>query len=116
MAVIKWRLSAKYAIDKVVRFLRESFDLLHARHPQITRAIADAQIISGVAAGPLDTFVVNLDLLIGFKIIPDEHLLFAADERSPHLYWRQPVHVEMGDNLIREIHGDERHIFSAIHV
>src|SRR6266853_96398 len=104
------------AVKEVVEFDLERFRLLHLWCPHITRAVADQQVIQTLAAPDFHTLVIDLDLLVGLQIVPDEHLVLAADERGPDLHGRQPVHVDVGDDVAREIDRDEPHVGVAVQV
>lgn len=54
-----------------------------------------------------DALVVNLDLFAGLQIVVDDHLVAAADQGAAHLDRRQPIDVDVGDQLAFE---EERQI------
>ena len=49
-------------------------------------ATVEEQVVQTLTARDLYALVVNLDFLIGFKIVPHQHFLFAANERGANLY------------------------------
>ena len=84
--------------------------------PHIARPVADQQIVDALAVGDLDALVVHLDLLVGLEVVPDEHLVAAANQRRADLHWRQPVDVDVRRDVAWKIHGDERHVGQVVEV
>src|SRR6185295_14391441 len=117
-AVVKRSCSAQDTVDEVFCLARERFHLFDTGNPQVAGTVTDAKIITRIAVtvGSLDSLVVDLDFLVRFEIIPDEHLLLAANKRGAYLNRREPVHIQMSDDFVREIHRDESYVFGAIHV
>src|SRR5438309_1599577 len=58
----------------------------------------------------------NLDFFVRLQVIPHQHLLFAANQRGADLDRRQPVHIDVGNNLVRKIEGHESHVFETVEV
>src|ERR1700739_1942434 len=83
----------------------------------VSRAVANQQLVevAGIG-GHTYTLVVDLDLLVRFEIVPDQHLLFAADESRTHLHGRQPIHIYVRDDVIWEVHGDECDVLDPVQV
>ena len=105
------------ALIKVSEFEFQRLRVFNLRRPHITGAVADEQIIY-TFAGVVHSHaaIVDSDLLVGFQIVPHEHLLVAAHQSRPHLYRREPVHIDVGDQLVRVIGGDERDILDTVYV
>src|SRR5678815_3498714 len=68
------------AVYKVLRFASQSLDLLQTGNPKIAGSMDDPKRVIAHVTGPLNTFVVDLDLLVRLQIVPDKHLLFGADQ------------------------------------
>src|ERR1022692_4193782 len=68
------------------------------------------------AAAYLHSLVIHFYLFVRFQIVPDHHALFPADQCGPHFYRREPVDVDMGDDVIREVERDISHIFMTVQV
>ena len=70
------------------RFSLQRFLGRQVRCPHIAATVADQRLIDVLAAAvDVDAPVVNLDLLIRFEIIPDQHFLLSTDKGGPHLDW-----------------------------
>ena len=62
-----------------------------------------------------DPLVVDLDLLARLEIVIDDHLAAAADQRSPDLHRRQPIDVDMGDQIALEEDVEIGDVFGLAH-
>ena len=69
-----------------------------------------------MTVGHLDAFVVDLNLFVGFQVVPDQHLVLAADQRRPNFDRRQPVDVQVSDEVSREKHGNKRDVRVTVQV
>src|SRR4029453_16223541 len=94
----------------------ERLGLLDLRRPDVAGSIAYEQIVNALAVRDLHTFVVHLDLFVGLEIIPDEHLVPAANQGGTELHRREPVDVHMTDDLVGVVDRDERHVSVAVQV
>src|SRR6185369_8928138 len=84
--------------------------------PHIARAIADQQVVHAFAVLYRDSLVVNLDLLVGFEVVPNHHFLFAPDQRGADFHRGKPVHVDMGYHVAREVDRQERDVDQIVEV
>jgi hypothetical protein len=90
----------------------EGFCQLQIRGIHIAGAVTDHQpIVRGAfpvgdaVIADRDALVVDLDLLAGFDVVVDHHLLAAANERSADLDGGQPVDVHVANEIALEHHG-----------
>ena len=88
-------LALENAVDEISELELQRLGGVHFGRPHIARPIADQQIVDALAVGDLDALVVHLDLLVGLEVVPDEHLVAAANQRRPDLDRRQPVDVDV---------------------
>src|SRR6516165_6043366 len=61
-----------------------------------------------------NTLVVDLDFFVGFEVVPHEHSFLASNQGGAHLHGGQPVHVNVRDDVLGEIDGDERNVFDTV--
>ena len=78
------------------------------RRPHVAGAVADAHLVDLLAvllriAVERDALVVDLDLLARLEVVVDDHAFAAADQRPPHLHRREPVHVDVRDQVVLEL-------------
>src|SRR5215467_9347660 len=73
--IIKRSLIVLHTVDKVSRLCSQSLGLFDLWRPHIARAVADQQLVDARPTLYVDSFVVNFDLFVGVKIVPNEHLL-----------------------------------------
>src|SRR5438874_8050335 len=104
------------AVDEITELDLERFSLLHAGGPHVARAIAHQQVVDTGPVLLLDALVVYLDLFVGLEIVPHQHLFLAADQRRADLDGREPVDVDVGDRVAREVDGEIRNVHEAIQV
>ena len=60
------------------------------------------------------TLVIDFDLLVRLHIIPNEHLLFAADQCGTYFDGGEPVDIKVGNCIVREIDGDVSDVFRTV--
>ena len=76
------------------------------RRPHVAGAVADQHLVDAsrrrLVAVEGDALVVDLDLFARLEVVVDDHLAAAADQRAAHLHRRQPVHVDVGDQVALE--------------
>src|SRR6266852_2759653 len=67
--------------------ISQPYKLMNLGSPHVAGAIADQQLmqVAGICRHA-DTLVIDLDLFIGIKIVPDQHFLFSADECGAHFH------------------------------
>ena len=116
LAVVERRRAARDAVEEVGEFRLQRLGLVHLRRPDVARAVAHEQVVDALLAGDGDALVVDLDLLVGLEVVPHQHLVAAADQRRPHLHRREPVHVDVREDVVREVDGEERHVGVAVEV
>src|SRR5437763_1781420 len=81
-----------------------------ARRPHVTGSITHQHLIPLVAVAVTvltvsvdgNALVVDLDLLARLQVVVDDHLSTAADERPTNLDGRQPVDVQVSDQIVFE--------------
>ena len=64
----------------------EGFSAIHFWRPHITRTIADKQVVETLPIREVHTLVVDPNFLVRFEIVPDQHLVFAAEQGCPDFY------------------------------
>src|SRR5439155_22389232 len=74
------------AAYEVLELDLQGFRLLDFRRPDISRAIAHEQLVDALPVRNPDAFVVHLDLLVLFEIVPDHLLLLALYQRRAYLH------------------------------
>src|SRR5215472_18914355 len=86
--------------------------------PHVPCPIAHQGLADPLSVSVVDThaLVIDADLFIGNEVVPNQHLLLAANQRGPDLYGGKPVHVDVGDDVLWEIDGHERNVFDAVQV
>ena len=88
--------------------LRQRLGDIEMRRPHVAGPIADhapdslSPCVRRLAV-KRDALVVDLDLFARLEIVVDDHLLAAADQRAAHLDRRQPVDVDVGDQVALEV-------------
>ena len=98
------------ARDELLQLDAERLGDLQLGRPHVPGTVADEHLILRLAvlrrrAVHRDALVVDLDLLARLQIVVDDHLAASADQCPPHLDRRQPVHVDMRDQVGGEEHG-----------
>ena len=115
--LLKGSLVLSDALDEILGLGLEGLGRLELGDVDVARAVAHEQIVDAVpAVGALevDAAVVDLDLLVGVEVVPDEHLLVAADQGLADLDRAEPVDVEMGDESVAlELDGDIGDVFES---
>ena len=104
-AVIDGSSAVANTIDEMIDQKFQGFGLVEPGGPHVTRPIADQQVVDTFLVRDLHPFVIHPDLYVGVQIVPDQHLLLAADQGGPDFNRRQPVNVDVGDQVFREIEG-----------
>src|SRR5882672_2541285 len=84
-AVVDGRLVLHHAIEEIPELDLQRFGRIDLRRPDVAGAIADEQVVESLAVGDVDALVVHPDLLVRLQVVPDQHLVLAADERGPDL-------------------------------
>ena len=84
-SVIKRRVVVFNAFNEVFQLDLQRFRLLDLRRPHVSRTIANQQVIHILGAGDLYALVVDLDLLVGFQVIPEQ-----ASSSLPRSAWFGP--------------------------
>src|SRR5436190_5551870 len=115
-AVVARRPTVQDAVDEIVELDFQCLFLLDLRYPDIARSVAHQVVVDVARIDDLRALVVDLDFLVGFKVVPHEHLVFAADQRGPHFDGGQPVDVDVRDQVVGKINRDERQIGHAVEV
>src|SRR5579859_7717395 len=72
------------------------------------------QVVQSFAACHVHTLVIDLDLFVRFEVIPNQHFLFATDQRGSDFHGRQPIDVYVSNNFVGKIQGEEGHVFVAV--
>ena len=104
------------AVHEVCQLLTQRLELFQLRRPHIAGAVIDQQFVYAFAVVDVHAFVVDLDLLVVLKVVPHQHSLLAADQRGAHLHRRQPVHVDVRDDVLGKVKSHERDVFVGIQV
>src|SRR5260370_18657504 len=91
--VVEWFLVVQNAINEVSSFNSESFQLFDAWRPHVSGPVADKQVVSSLSVRHLHSLVVDLDFFVSLKVIPHQHLLFAADQSSTDFDRLKPVNI-----------------------
>jgi hypothetical protein len=55
--------------------------------------------------GDADALIVDFDFFAGLDVVVNDHLAIAAQQRAADLDRRQPIHVDMGDQILVEEAG-----------
>src|ERR1035437_2468444 len=84
------------------------------RSPHVAGAIVHKQVVNAFPVRDLDSLVVDSNLFVWFKIVPDKHLLRSTNECRPNFYRGEPVDVDMGNDLFGEIERHVGHIFVTV--
>ena len=92
----------------------QCFQLLDLRRPHISASITHEQVADAFARRDLDTLVVYPNFFVCDQIVPHHHFLLPADQRRSDLHRRQPIYVDVRDDVFRKIHRQIRHIFNAV--
>ena len=114
--VIDWRLIFENALVEISEFEFECFRVLNLRRQHVARAVANEQIIDTLAVVHVYAAVIDLDLLVGFEVVPHQHLLITANQRSANLYRRKPVYVDVRNQLVRVVNGNVGNVLNAVDV
>src|SRR5215472_4574014 len=81
----------------------------------ITGTIADEKLVQVARMrGHADALVVDFDFFVGFEIVPDKHFLFAANQCGAHFDGREPIDIDVSDDVLGEIDGDKGNVFDAV--
>src|SRR6266403_1041625 len=93
--IIDWCSVVQYAVDEIFKLDFQGLSLLDFWRANISRAIADQQIIDASPISHLHAFIVDFDFFIGLKIIPHQHLFLATDQSLANLDRCKPVDVDV---------------------
>src|SRR5262249_52670103 len=100
----------EYAIAEVFEFRFQSFRLFHLGGPHISGTITHEQLIDLVSGIHPNTLVVDLEFLVGLEVVPNHHPFLPSYQCGADLNGRQPVHVDMGNDVAWKVDGDKRHV------
>src|SRR5262249_38814225 len=113
-AVVQWSGVGGDAFVEIRQLRLQCFHLLDLRRPHIAGLITGKQLVKVLAVPDGYALVIDLDLFVSLQIVPNKHLLFAADQSGSDLYRRKPIDIDMRDDVSGEIERNEGDIFVAV--
>src|ERR1700674_188798 len=90
-AAIEWSFAFRDAFREVLQLNPESFDLFDLRRPHVAGAVTYQQVVHTFLSLHVHALVVDLELFVGFEIVPYQHFLFAPDQCGSNFDRGDPI-------------------------
>src|SRR5215470_9707745 len=90
---------------------------IQLRRPHITGPIADEQLVYTFRPVVVesDPLIIDLEHLAGFQLVVDNHLAIASNESAAYLNRRQPVNMEVCNQMAIKKTVQIRYVFWLTH-